>query len=859
MGARGAAAHGMPARGRSRPFAARILVLPLATALAIPALAQQGDRPGEEQVPWPEDIPIPPSPVLSPERALASFRIAEGYRIELAAAEPLVEDPVAIAFDEDARLWVVEMRSFMPDIDGNGETEPTGIIAILSDQDDDGVYDRRTEFLTGLVLPRAVLPMRSGALVIEPPNLYFARDADGDSRADEKVPVTGGFDAGIANPEHAGNGLLWGIDNRIHLANHPLALRKTDRGFDLLPAAGHGQWGLTQDDQGRLYFDYNEDWLRADLIPGHYAIRNAGAGTASAGNYRLARDTSVFPARVTPGVNRGYRRGILANGKLVDRTSACGPGVYRGALLAECRGDVFACDAAANVVRRLVVRHGESPSARNPYDGREFLASTDERFRPVNTATGPDGGLYIVDMYRGVIQHRNFVTTYLRGQVEARGLEKPLGLGRIWRVVPDGVPRKRPPRLSGLATGDLVSFLRHENGEVRDRAQQSLVERGDRSVVPILRRMARGDPSPLARAHAFWTLEGLSSLDRGDVLFALRDEDESMRCFGIRLAEPLLSRGDFAAWVLCRELAAGTARVRWQLAASYGEVRGRGAAEAMQALSDLAWEHASDGILRGVVLSSLSRSEVAMVRRLSARPDFGEERPGRSELLAELSRAACRHRDASLQEELFSAAGACMANWQQRALLRGAVRALPKGGARRGFFAFAETPIALAAMARSGDERTRDLVAEILAAIEIRIETAAARELPPRLRARVANGARLFGFTCASCHQGHGRGMAGLAPPLLDSEWVAGPADRLARIALRGVRGPIEVLGETWSLEMPGHDKMPDEDLAAILSYLRWQFGGKPDPVDEETLARVRAEIGARREPFTAEELQAIR
>jgi mono/diheme cytochrome c family protein len=285
----------------------------------------------------------------------------------------------------------------------------------------------------------------------------------------------------------------------------------------------------------------------------------------------------------------------------------------------------------------------------------------------------------------------------------------------------------------------------------------------------------------------------------------------------------------------------------------------QGEPRALHALAEVAWLHAEDSILRGLVISSVGRRELLLLQELRQRPDFDAATAGRPELLAALARSLCKHRDAALQQQLFTAAAACMATWQQQALLRGAVEALPKGELQKQYFAFAETPTALAAMARSGDRKVGDLVQQILAAIVIRIEIPATLQLSPEQQALVANGARLYGFTCAACHQGHGRGMAGLAPPLRDSEWVQGPTARLLRIALCGVRGPIEVAGQTWTLEMPGHDKLPDDELAAILSYVRQQFGNGGSLVGAAELAAMRQALAGRKDQFTVEELLQVK
>src|SRR5688572_16128587 len=309
--------------------------------LVLPATAgaQRGDVPGETQAGLPAGIEIPAASVHGPAEAAATFRVADGFRLELFASEPLVGDPVAATFDAAGRLWLVEMRGFMNDVDGRDELAKNGRIVVLEDRDRDGSADTSTVFAEGLVLPRAVLPLRSGALAIEPPNLIWLADGDGDLRADAKSVVTGGFEAGIDNPEHAGNGLLWGLDHRIHLANDRRLVRWTKEGFVVEAGAGGGQWGITHDDRGRCYFNYNEDWLRCDLLPGRYGRDAASLGGLAGLNHRVCADKTVWPIRRTPGVNRGYQPGRLVDWVLAIHTAVCGPHVYRGERLRGCYGN----------------------------------------------------------------------------------------------------------------------------------------------------------------------------------------------------------------------------------------------------------------------------------------------------------------------------------------------------------------------------------------------------------------------------------------------------------------------------------------------------------------------------------------
>ena len=225
---------------------------------------QQGDRKGEVQAP--PAFPVPPSPPLSPEEALKAFKVAPGFRVELVAAEPLVVAPVAFAWDAAGRLWVAEMRGYMPDVDARGEPDPVGRVVVLEDVDGDGRIDRSTPFLEKLVLPRAIAIVDGGVLVCEPPGLYFCRDLDGDLRCDTKEVVDPAY-CGRGNPEHVANGLLRAVDNWIYSADTGKRYRRHEGQWLRGETRSRGQWGITQDDLGRLYTNSNSDFLRGDLMP----------------------------------------------------------------------------------------------------------------------------------------------------------------------------------------------------------------------------------------------------------------------------------------------------------------------------------------------------------------------------------------------------------------------------------------------------------------------------------------------------------------------------------------------------------------------------------------------------------------
>jgi hypothetical protein len=277
----------------------RLLLLTL-LAPSLPLFAQSGDRPNETQTPPPADLVIPPAPVLLAEEAVKTLQVASGYRVEIAAADPLVGDPVAMTFGPDGRLWVVEMRGFMPNADGQGEDAKVGTVATLEDTDNDGRMDQRTVFLDGLVLPRAVALVGDGVLVAEPPHLWFCRDINGDGVADQKVEVASDYGS-TENPEHTANGLYRAMDNWIYSANHTVRFRyrgdgKFDREFTIM----RGQWGLSQDDTGRLFYNTNSDPLRYDAVPSHYFARNPALTDPAGLNLQVVpAKLPIWPARVT--------------------------------------------------------------------------------------------------------------------------------------------------------------------------------------------------------------------------------------------------------------------------------------------------------------------------------------------------------------------------------------------------------------------------------------------------------------------------------------------------------------------------------------------------------------------------------
>jgi len=501
-------------------------------------VVESGDAPMDVDMVHPDSIPS--APVLSPDEAIADFDLADGFEVQLVVAEPDVVDPVALSFDEDGAMWVVEMRDYMVTPEGDQTGDPAGRIVVVRDTDGDGRYDSSQVFMDGLFLPRAIALYNEGLLLAVPPNLYFI-DRNGYEAG--KVSIVDSTYAIGGNPEHQPNGLLLGLDNWIYSAKSDQRYRLKDGQWLKEKTQFRGQWGITQDSWGRLFYNNNSQTLLGDDLRPNIAQMNPHHDVADRRPYGPSRASNrTFPRRVTPGVNRAYQPGILdSTGRLVNVTSAAGPAVYRGDQFpSEFHDYAFVQETAANLVKWVRLKdEGGKVTGGEPTPGQEFLTSTDERFRPVNGYTAPDGSLFIVDMYRGVIQHSTYLTDYLKRQIEMRGLDYPLGLGRIYRIKWTSNELGAMPRLSIASDEDLVRHLAHPNGWWRDTAQRLLIERRATRMATALSALATGAPDPLTRIHALWTLEGLGKLDPTVLELAARSTHVKVKSTVAQLAGEL--------------------------------------------------------------------------------------------------------------------------------------------------------------------------------------------------------------------------------------------------------------------------------------------------------------------------------
>lgn len=413
-------------------------------------------------------------------------------------------------FDNKGRMWVVEMNGYMPNLAGTGEDDPSGRITILEDRNKDGLVDHTKVFMNGLVLPRGLAHVYGGLLYIDGPKLWFVEivnDKPGRKTLVDPVYAEGG------NVEHTSNGLMMNIDNWIYNANYNFRYQLRNGKWHKEPTSDRGQWGITKDNFGRLYYNNNSVNLQGDFVLPNTVIRNKYFRPTLSEHQRLASNR-VYPLHATS-VNRGYQPGVLdEKGYLKDVTAACGPLVYRGAAFpAAYDQNAFVCVPEANLIKRNILDFKTlQTSGRQAVEGKEFIASTDEGFRPVNLFTGPDGALYIVDMHRGIIQHKAYLTQYLAEQLATKKLDTLQHAGRILKVTSNTTKLNPIPDLIKATSAQLVGLLSHPNGWVRDRSQQLLLQRKDPSVVPQLVSLAKSSNAQLSAVHALYVLDGLNAL-----------------------------------------------------------------------------------------------------------------------------------------------------------------------------------------------------------------------------------------------------------------------------------------------------------------------------------------------------------
>ncbi len=596
------------------------LLVALSAALGAPAAAL-----AYKKVLPPDKVVLPPP--RSPQDSLAAIKVPAGFEVELVAAEPMVRDPINFAWGADGRLWVVEMADYPKGMDGKGQ--PGGRIRVLESTRGDGVFDRMTLFADGLKSPTSVMPWRNGVLVVSVPNILFLEDTDGDGRADKTTILFRGL--ALGNEQHLVNGFTWSLDGWLHLANGDSGAKleslKTGRTVDvgrrdfrIRPDTGEAeaviggsQFGRTRDDWGNWFGCNNSNPLWHYALEEHYLRRN---GRFVPPNAVVSVGAHAGAARIYP-ASETMARFNDPHG-FNHFTSACGAAIYRDDWLgAEVAGNIFVCEPVHNLVHRELVRPVGATFVGERAPGEqasEFFASADQWSRFTAARAGPDGALYVADMYRLVIEHPEWIPE--EWQAVIGDLRAGEDKGRIYRVRKKGAALRPVPRLDRADAAGLAAALESPSGVVRDLAQQQLAWRKEKAAAPALEKLAASAPRPESRAQALWSLRSIGELKAASVARALGDPHPGVRRQAVRLSEEFSAS---APELLTRVAACARdadAGVRLQAAYTLGEWPQPAAGEALAQL--LRGE--PDRFVKAAALSSAPAHAATLMAALQREP-----------------------------------------------------------------------------------------------------------------------------------------------------------------------------------------------------------------------------------------------
>ena len=610
---------------------------------------------------------LPRIPSHEPNDVLSTFEHHPDFKLELVASEPLVHDPVAVDFDQWGRMFVVEMRGYSEDSELN-----KGRVVRLTDLDGDGIYDERKVFIDKLSWPTAVFCYGDDILVGVAPDILYCRDRDKDGVVDDIEKLYTGFPRN--NVQGLLNSFSWGLDNRIHgsasgnggliqtlKVKNRAAVKVRGMDFAIDPrtwefeaTSGGGQHGLSFDDWGNKFVSQNSDHIQMVMYDARYLKRNPnlaapGARLSIAADGPQAEVFRISPVepwrtirtrlRVEGDVPGPIEGGGRASGYF---TGSTGVTIYRGDQWpVEYKGQAFIGDVGSNIVhRKLLHRQGVRLVATRASPGKEFVASRDIWFRPAQFANTPDGVLYILDVYREVIEHPDSLPPDIKKHLD---LTSGRDRGRIYRVIPNGFHQPEIAVPGEMNSEELVQLLEHPNAWHREMASRILFRKQDRTVVENLRGLASGSRSPLGRMHAAYALAGLDALNEEVLAGLLRDQHPRVREHAVRLSEPFLANAGI------RDLIHACARdddirVRYQTAFTLGEFDDSRNSAALVALLK---DGKNDSWVRMAVLSSSHGHVETLFHELWMDPAFASGEKGLA-ILEEMARQIAREGDDSL-------------------------------------------------------------------------------------------------------------------------------------------------------------------------------------------------------------------
>lgn len=629
------------------------------------------------------------APPKSPEESLKTLQTEPGVTIELFAAEPLVEDPVAIAFDWKGRMFVVEYGDY-PIGPPEGEP-PLSRIVVLEDEDQDGRADKRTVFADHLKFAHSLLPHGGGIIVGAQTQILFLVDTNEDNVADQRYVLFDGFTP--AHPQmQIGNPRL-GLDGWIYCNYGPGAIRaENHRGepvkmprqefrfnFDTMefePASGLGQFGNTIDSWGNRFFCTNRNPIMTAMFPQNVVNRNPYAVIPKA-HYDVGAsggDTRVYPLV-------DMKSNYLSHAG--THTSACGVTAYRGGLFDKSfRRSVFVCEPIGHLVTRSVIQEdGLQLTAARARPKADFIASSDTWFRPASLATGPDGALYLADMYRLWVEHPKFLPEEIAKKLDWRAGEDR---GRIYRIR----PTHQPIRKHWNPCFDDVPMLSDPNGWRRMQAHQSLLVAPSNEDIKALQRVLKSWPVPVARLHALWILNGLGLFDRADseyrvsLIEATKDGDWHIRSTAIQIASGYLKEDAGLTSEVLKLVSDPDVGVRFQVALALGETQSH---EATQALSALALRDGHDEWFRKGILTSAAERSGAILVSILGDSEFTESgNSQRIDLIRELATVVGSRGHLAELESLLTTISATagrteqVSSWWQTAAMSGLAIGLPR-------------------------------------------------------------------------------------------------------------------------------------------------------------------------------------
>ncbi len=612
---------------------------------------------------------LPRIPPTEAKDALKTFTVAKGFKMDLVAAEPLVTDPIAVAIDENLRMYVVEMNGYSENRD-----EKLSKIRVLDDKEGDGKYETSKIFVDKLHWPTAIACWDGGIIVADAPDILWFKDTNGDDVPDQRKVLFTGF--GLTNVQGLINSFNWGLDNRYYCSTSstgaeatkpsdpsfkPLPLRGRDFALDcrkmtIEPTTGGAQHGMSFDDWGNRFICSNSDHIIQVMIEDRYLARNPYLAAAMPKKSIAAdgpqadvfRNSRVEPWRVvrTRLRKKGIVPGIVEGGGRDSGyfTSATGVTIYRGnAWPSEYDELAIVGDVGSNIIhRKKLEENGLEFKAVRIDEKSELVASTDNWFRPVQYANAPDGSLYICDMYRETIEHPASLPPAIKKHVD---LTSGRDRGRIWRLIPEDFRQPKLEKLGGKTTEQLVALLEHPNGWHRDTAARLIYQRQDQKAVSFLKRMATSSKFAPAHVHAMYALAGLDALDADVVNANLLIQNRRVRQHAVRLAEQFIEGSPGTRKLLTDKLTKDESlHVRYQLALSLGELPAEIAAR-NAALAELAAKDGADSYMRTAILSSVKEGAGDLLLRLRKNAEFRATPHGR-ELLKLLATQIGKQQDA---------------------------------------------------------------------------------------------------------------------------------------------------------------------------------------------------------------------